>query len=153
MNYRDDNEMFYNLDEHRYVLTPEHMADKYGIQLSDILDADGMIDPERLPEMFLDRVSFILYSYIYLWSSEHDKTEYALSLERYREGIKKAMGEFCYTWLMNNTDPSVFFSGNALRAVEVPPSVQTILLQYGITFRGNFFNMPNNWQAMRGIDY
>lgn len=152
-NYKDTNEMYYDINHHRYVLTPDAILERYGIQLSDILDSDGMVSPDRLPEMFLERVSRNLYAYIYLWAADHDETEYVLSLEKYRDGIQEAMEEYTYTLLMSNTDPSLYFSGNSLNAIEVSPSVQTILLEYKIIFRGRYLGLPEKYKDDRGIKY
>ena len=153
INYTDTQEMYYDINHHRYVLTPDAIVERYGIQLSDILDSDGMVSADRLPELFLERVSKELYSYIYLWSEDHDKTEYVLSLPKYRDGIQDAMEEFTYTLLMSNTDPSVYFSGNSLKAVEVPPSVQTLLLQHKIIFRGRYYGLEPDFMKDRGVKY
>lgn len=153
MNYYDDEYMFYDIRKHRYILYPDALQNLYGINLIDVLDSDSDIDPETLPERFLDRASLILYTYMYSWAENKDKTEYVLSLEGKREGIKDAMLEYVYSLLMNNTDPSIFFTGNSLRAVEVPPNVQTILLNNGLIFRGRYYNLPNNFKELRGVEY
>lgn len=152
-NYKNSNKMKYNLSKHRYILTPEAMEQDYGIQLLDVLDSDGDISPETLPDRFLDRLSLIFYNYLYSWAKDKNKTEYVLSLPRYREGIENGMKELCYAWLMNNTDPSVYFTGNSLKSIEVPPAVQTILLNEGLIFRGDFYNMPNDYLNTKGEDY
>lgn len=152
-NYSNTNRMFYNINKHRYILTPDAIEQTYGIQLLDVLDSDGDISPDTLPERFLDRASKMLYTYMYSWAEDHDKTEYVLSLPKNRDGIEEAMEEYVYSLLMNNTDPSVYFTGNSLNAVEVPPNVQTILLNNGLIFRGTYCNLPEGWHDTRGVDY
>lgn len=145
--------MKYNFKKHRYILTPQAIEERYGISLLDVLDSDSDISPETLPERFLDRVSVVLYEYIYSWSQDQAKSEYVLSLDRLRDGLEEAMCELCYAWLLNNTDPSIYFTGNTLKCIEVPPVVQTILLNKGLLIRGRFYNITDNELATRGVDY
>ena len=152
-NYTDSGNMIYDLNKHRYILTPDAIQEVYGINLADALDSDSDISPETLPDRFLERASKILYNYMYSWAEDKSATEYFLSLPRNREAIEEAQLEYVYSLLMNNTDPSIFFTGNALHAIEVPPNVQTILLNNGLIFRGRFYNLPQHYEELRGVDY
>lgn len=153
MNTYDDEHMFYDYTQHRYILTPEYIADKYGIQLNDILDASSDISPETLPERFLDRVSMEIYNACYQWSSDPRKTEYVLSFSDYRDCLMNAMGEYAYTLLLSNRDPSVFFQNSLQRSISLPPSVRAILLNGKALFRGTYTNIPQDYQDRKGIDY
>lgn len=152
-NYTDSGNMIYDLNKHRYILTPEAIQEVYGINLVDALDSDSDASPETLPDRFLERASKILYNYMYSWAEDKAATEYFLSLPRNREAIEEVQLEYVYSLLMNNTDPSIFFTGNALNAIEVPPNVQTILLNNGLIFRGRFYNLPQDYQKGRGVEY
>lgn len=151
-NYINDNKMEYNLSKHRYALTETAMEEDYGISLS-CLDSDGDISPETLPRRYLDRVSLILYTYIYSWCIDRDDTEYVLSLPENRETILNAMEELCYSFLMNNTDPNLNFTGDTLKSIEVNPAVQTILMDGGVLFRGKYIGLPQHYKDTKGEDY
>lgn len=145
--------MVYNLDKHRYILTQDAIAENYNFNLRDILDTDGTISPDAMPNNYLDRVSMILYMYIYSWAQDPDATEYVLSLPKYRDTIQSALLELTYGFIMNNTDPSIYFTGDTLKTIEVNPAVQTILMNGGVLFRGQYFNLPYNYQDLKGVEY
>lgn len=153
MNASSDDLMFYDLNSHRYVLTPEYMAERYGIQLNDVLDSSSDISPETLPERFLDRVSNEVYAACYQWSSNPNETRYALSLPRYRDCIQNAMGEYAYTMLLSNRDPNAFFQNSIQRSISLPPSVRAILLNGGALYRGRYSMIPKDYMEGLGIDY
>jgi len=151
--YINDEYMIYDLNKHRYILTPEALEKDYSINLAQTLDTDDSSDPERVPELFLDRCSKIIYTYIYSWASERDKTEYIIANEKYRETIKDAMEEYVYSLLLNNKEPNLLFSGKTIADLELPPSVQNILRTSGILFRGKYIILDQNWKEKRGIEY
>lgn len=151
--YFNDNYMTYDLNNHRYVLTEDALLEDYGIDLNSTLDSEGDANKDKLPERFLKRVSMMLYYYIYSWSQNRDDTEYVISGVDYREDIKQAMEELAYSFLINNTDPSLLFTGNTLKTSEVPPTVQTILMDSGLLFRGTYTRLPENYKDTRGYDY
>jgi len=153
VNYVNDNLMYYDIRKHQYILTPDAIVERYGINLADILDSDGMVSPDRLPEMFLEEVSRSLYAYIYLWAKDRDKTMYVLSLPKYRDGIQACLEALTYAYLLSNTNPGLYFTGNSLNAIEVNPQVQTMLLQYKLIFRGEYRGLPEDYKDKLGITY
>ena len=152
-NYTQTEDMQYNLFKHRYILTVDGFARKYGIQLSDVLNTEGDIDPDTLPERFLDRVSMYVYQYIYIWSQNKDEKEYIISLQKYRQPIEDAMGELAYSWLLSNTDPSVFFHEDPNKLIKLVPTVHTILMTGDCLHRGKYIMLPQDWQSTKGTDY
>jgi len=153
MNYIDDEEMYYDIKKHQYILTPAAMENNYSISLQDTLDTDGAVDPQAVPQMFLRRVSEAVYSYIYLFSTNKRVTEYRISLPEFREGIKEAMMELAYSVLLTNTDPSLQWSGNNNKPLVVTPSVKSILRRYNLLFRGITWDITEKELATKGVDY
>ena len=150
---KDTNSMIYNMNKHRYILTPEGFEERYGINLLDVLDSDGSNSPDLIAEQYLDRVSLILYNYIYSWSQDKNKTEFVISLDTYRDAIEDALSELAYAWIVNNTDPSLFYTDNPLKTIQVPPTVQTILINNSIIYRGQYYMLPNDWKELKGVEY
>lgn len=148
-----DDYMYYNIRKHRYILTNEALVEEYGIDLYGVLNPEGDANPDTLPDRFLNRVSKEVYEYIYSWSSDRDATEYLISDEQYRSTIEEAMLELAYTFLMTNTDPNMLFKETSLGTIVVPPTVQTMLINNGLLFRGEIFNLPPDYKKTRGMDY
>ena len=145
--------MYYDLNKHRYILTPEALNDDYGIDLAATLRTSGDSNPDTLPERFLKRVSLIVYNYIYSWAQDKDASEYVFSDPEYRETIKEAMEELAYAWLTSNSDPSVFFTEDIYTNIKVNPAVHTILVDNGLLFRGKYINLPKDWIDTKGEEY
>lgn len=152
-NYTNTEEMYYDLEKHRYILTEDDIVNKYGIQLTSILDSDSDSNPDTIGERFLNRTSLILYNYIYSWSSDKNATEFVISLPQYRDAIQEAMEELVYGWINNNTDPSIFFQQNPLECIKLVPSAHTILLNNGLLYRGKYMNLPKDYLDTKGEDY
>ena len=152
--YKDDEDMIYDLKDHRYIITPEYIAREYGIQLSDVLNSDGDIDPDTLPERFLKRVSLYIYEYIRSWGIQDPEYKmYEVSKDKYRDAIKQAAGEMAYGWLLNNTDPSVFFQASAHNLIKTIPAVHNILITSGALYRGRYEFKDQDWKERKGIDW
>ena len=152
-NYIDTEEMYYDITKHRYILTEDAIVNRYGLQLSLLLDGDSEVNPDTIGERFLQRASVVLYNYIYSWSSNKEDTEYVISFPKYRDAIQEAMEELVYGWINSNTDPNIFFQTNALECIKLVPSAHTILLNNGLLFRGTYTNLPKDYQLGRGEDY
>lgn len=152
-NFTNDDKMFYDIKTHRYILTEEAIADEFNIKLTDILDKDGVVDPERAAEIFLSRVSKQLYRYIFTWCTDKEKTTYMLSLPEHRESIYEALCELVYTYITTNTDPSVFFTEDTKDTIKISPVVQSILMNDNLLFRGDIVNLPQDYLDTKNIDW
>lgn len=151
--YISDEYMEYDIDKHRYILTNEAMEEFYGIDLRAVLNAEGDFNPDTLPYRFLDRVSKQVYNYIYSWAADKNQTEFVISDKSYRQDIQDAMLELAYSYLMENKDPNILFKESSLGTIVVPPVVQTILMNGGLLFRGQFNGLPSDYLDSKGIDY
>lgn len=105
MPFTDDN-MLYNYDKHRYILTEEFCSNELNVNIADVLNSAGTADKANNAEKFLDRVSKIIYNYIYRINAFHNETERRLALDAaLRPSIQEAMGEQVL-WMLNNGDLS-----------------------------------------------
>ena len=75
----NDRKANYNLEKHRYIITPAYVEDELGISLAETLNKTGDINPDTLPQRFLDFASLIEYTYIYTFNPNIDATEYYIS--------------------------------------------------------------------------
>lgn len=153
----NDNKMRYDLNKHRYILEPQYITERYGFNLQDILNADGVLDPDVLPELFVDRTSLMIYTYIKNWSDNPLMKEYEMSKDKYRDAICDAMCEMIYSYLMTNTDRNIYYTDRKTsRTFEVPNSVHNILYNGFCLSRGRYIFPNNNWDEIldkRGIDW
>ena len=110
-NYINDDKMIYDLELHKYILTPQAVNEDLNINMYDLFNKSE--DPDRDISIFLKRLSIELYSIIYKFNIQYkDIKEYVISLPEYRTGIKLALEEYLYTLTKNGTDPNVFFKSN-----------------------------------------
>lgn len=150
-NFTNDENMKYDINLHRYVITDEAVASRYGISILDTVDSTSSTDTDQLSARLLSRVAMIIYTYIYRHAAVHDETEYVLSLPRYRQFIEDAELELCYAMLINNTDPSIFYGDVNIDVL--CPSSYAILASGGLLFRGRYVFLPDKWYNSRGVDY
>ena len=138
----DNNEMFYNKRKHRYVLTEECVLEDMNIDLSVVLNTSDVADVANAAGKLLDRVSMLVYSYIYKIVPFRYKTERALALEEEnRLPLYEAMKEQLL-YMLNNGDFSALAGINLengtvidsarLRGAEVSPIAKDILIDAGI---------------------
>lgn len=98
----DDEYMFYDWDNHRYVLTPKAIIDNVGEDLSIILNKGRSVNTQMLPQMFLDEISDFVYNDIYAHSNQNDIQEFYLAkLQTTRKIIFRAMLEQAKYTLVN----------------------------------------------------
>lgn len=165
-NYINTEYMTYDLQHHRYVLTPQALMDNRGINLYDYFTESD--NPEIDVEIFLKRLSLELYSFIYKFNNRtRDLKEYILSLPEHRDGIQESLEEFVYAIIKNGTDPNLYFKKDDLntplhvayrgivKTQYVPDSVRMILDAYQLTYAGNYLpgTYPHNYKEMKGIEY
>lgn len=138
----DNNEMFYNKRKHRYILTEECVLEEMNIDLGVVLNTSDVADVANAAENFLDRVSTLVYRYIYKVVPFRYKKERALALEdEYRAPICEAMKEQLL-YILNNGDFSALSGINLesgmvidqarLRSAEIAPLAKDILIDSGI---------------------
>jgi hypothetical protein len=143
--------MYYDLNNHRYVLKPEYFRDQYSIELIDQLDTSGSINARQAVEGLLKRASMMIYNYIYQ-HNPHQKDYFEYRLVKYssmyRNGVKEAMGELVYFWLTNNNDLSIqtginidlgkIFDRIDINRNVIPQAVELILSRYDIITRAKW---------------
>ena len=137
-----DNQMTYNERAHRYVLTRECVLEDMNIDLGAVLNTSDAADSANAPELLLERVSALIYRYIYRAVPFRYKTERALALEsENRESILEAMKEQLLYMLNNgdlsglsgvNIDTGVVIDAKRIRDAEISPIARDILVDSGI---------------------
>ncbi len=137
-----DNQMTYNARAHRYVLTRECVLEDMNIDLGAVLNTSDAADTANVPELLLDRVSALIYRYIYRAVPFRYKTERALALEdENRFHILEAMKEQLLYMLNNgdlsglsgvNLDTGIAIDANRLRDAEMSPIARDILVDSGV---------------------
>lgn len=165
-NYINTEHMIYDLQHHRYVLTPQALMDNRGINIIDYFSESD--NPEIDVDIFLKRCSLELYSFIYKFNIRtKDIKEYILSLPINRDGIQESLEEFVYAIIKNGTDPNLYFKKDDLntplqvayrgivKTQYVPDSVRMILDSYELTYSGKYIpgTYPNNFRETKGTDY
>lgn len=75
----DDEYMKYDYDEHRYILTEKAVLDKNNTSLIERLNYGGEVNKERVANIFLDEVSYLLYNEIYDYSTQPYIQEYMIA--------------------------------------------------------------------------
>lgn len=99
--YSDD-DMIYDYDSHRYVLTERYVSRSLGENLDMILNAAGDANPSTLASRFLRRVSNAVYGYIYKDNPNVERIEYYLAKHApLRPWIKDMLEEQTLYMLMN----------------------------------------------------
>lgn len=133
-----DNYCVYDMNKHRYVLTTTYALEIMNIELSEVLNTSGGVsDVANMPEIILERVSVMIYGYIYANSAYVNAKERELALiDRYRPHLIAAMAEQL-TYLLNNGDVSAYSGVNAvsgmtidaarMRFAEIAPLARDIL--------------------------
>lgn len=87
-----DNEMIYDRQKHRYILTEIGIANGMNVVLQDELNMTGVMNTACAIKDFLNDVSFFVYEYIYSHSADRMVTEYMLAKKTHmRDVIKTAM--------------------------------------------------------------
>lgn len=138
----DNNEMSYDARKHRYLLAEECVLEDMNIDLRAVLNTSDVADVANAPQRFLERVSAVVYSYIYRHVPFRYKTERELAMnDEWRDYICDALKEQLL-YILNNGD----FTGIAginvetgmgadparMREVEIAPLARDILIDSGI---------------------
>lgn len=165
MNYPyDDGKMNYDMEAHRYVLTPKGVLDDLGINLDIELDPEGDAVPQTMAKRFLNQVSITVYNWIYMHNARFKMyIEYLLA--KYppcREILCEAMKQQVLYALNNNFFQK--FSGvnvvtgsvidkAAMRDRTLDPDAEIILSQTlpnGVCLLySGFYNVPLNLEYRR----
>lgn len=99
-----DELMFYDFEEHRYVLTPKDILDRFGINLAVRLNKRGANNIENVAKNFLDLISLDVYDFIFTYNINNKTQEWLIAKTKTgRNLIKKAM-EQQVLYVMNNGD-------------------------------------------------
>ena len=150
-NFRNDQHMVYDLVTHKYYLT----IDGYEESSGEALTSDHGLEFQQADRM-LKRVTNIVYQYIYTWAKNPYRTEYELSLPKYRDCIRDALVAMMTGLLANKTDVSLFFSPNGAQRFKftdtVTPEVKMILMNGGVLTRAELYRVEE-FDKNRGVDY
>lgn len=89
-----DNTMTYDEEENRYVLTPEYLMKKTGIDLQKVLNPGFSSQPQQLAQHYLDQISKEMYGWIYQFNADNEVQEFLLATHPFlRNTIRSAMIE------------------------------------------------------------
>lgn len=150
-NFQDDFYMTYDLATHKYYLT----FDGYEELSGEALTADHGLEYEQASRL-LKRVTNIVYQFIYSWAKSVSRTEYEISLPKYRDYIRDALAEMMTALLANKTDISLFFTSETRQKFQatdiVTPQVKLILMNSGILTRAELPYIEG-YEELRGEAY
>lgn len=140
-----DSTMVYDKDKHRYILTEDYVRGQ-GIDLSLILDTEHSPEPNKVPDLFLERVSFIVYNNIYSYGRQRKAKEYMLACNsEFRPIIRDAMMErIAYIYSsgdMSTKAGAIIEQGTRVETRDLIPSPEEedLLRSAGLLHRGEFF--------------
>ena len=149
-NYINDDIATYDLEKHRYLVSRHAVEEYLGISLSEVLNSEGSINPDTLPEQFINLASLALYTFIYRYNPNHDAMEYYISLPKFRDTIIEAQIQLIYAYILNNKPLGLFYSEKPEELV--PEFVKQMLATRGLLERANLI-LPHNYKELRGVDY
>lgn len=121
MTYPISNEhIFYDFEEHRYILTPKYVLDKLNIDMKLRLNKMGAYNEENMASYVLDQISREVYNYVYRQTNQNDYQEYVLAkTEGGLKIIKNAMREQVL-YFFGNGDLNVFSGVNIAKGTVMP---------------------------------
>lgn len=136
-----DNRMTYSYNDHRYTLTENHVLETMNIDLRSVLNTSTSADVANAVDRLLDRVSRIVYAFIYRVAAQRFATEKALALdEGARAYIQTAMEEQLVYMIQNgdisalsgvNVQSGLVIDKNAMRRAEIAPLAEDVLFGSG----------------------
>lgn len=151
----DENGYFiYDIKKHRYILTKEGFLNYKNINLDEALNFDGSGNIDKMVDTVLDRVSDILYTYIYSYALDKSKTEFELVFNQdLLDTLINGQAELLLGWLWNNKEPSYLFTNEPIKFVT--PYVDTLLKTVNILYRGEILSskFPSDWKDTKGVDW
>lgn len=153
----DDDNMTYDINEHRYILTLDYVENKTGLNLVEKLNTSMSDNPQQVAMFFLDRISSNIYSWIYQHNANNDVQEWILAkVKGARTIIQRAMIEQVI-YVLNNGDMTLYGGVNVSNGqvinkkdlhnadigINVERILNTIIPDVGValTYQG-FLTMP-----------
>jgi len=138
----NDATLQYDFAKHRYVLTKTGAESALNVSLESVVDTSVSLDTANEVTRLLERVSDLVYGFIYNSAFLHFKTERAMALEeRYRPFLQEALLEQL-RYIILEGDLSLYSGVNAvngtamdkkaLRGAEIAPRVRDILINGGL---------------------
>ena len=146
--YIEDENMLYDINTHRYYITPKYFLNTYGEDLNNWEAMRRDKNPKSAAERFLKRCSLVLYNFIYSYTrGNHSYEEYLIAGgdPSMRGPLMEALGEFAYQMFLSGNDLSVMtgltLEGKVLnkrdiKNQKVSEGVEIILKNAGIIFAG-----------------
>jgi hypothetical protein len=133
--------MEYDYRSHRYILTEDHVLEAMNIDLRSILNTSMSADVANAVSRLLDRVSRIVYSFVYRVVAFRFATEKVLALdEGARTFIQTAMEEQLVYMLQNgdisalsgvNVQAGTAVDKKTMRSAEIAPLSEDALISSG----------------------
>lgn len=158
----NDEAMTYDLTKHMYVLNEDYVVNSMGIDLLRLLKADE--DPKRssIVKRYLDRISMLVYNFIYSHCRNDikDYVEFMLAKrENWREYIQQALEEQLI-YVTRNGDLTTYngidlYKGTKLqikREDTISPNTKDILSNGDILYTG-YYIVPINFSDIKRSDY
>lgn len=88
----DGQDMYWDMQEHMYVLTPEYVKDKTGVDLYLMMNDSYITDKTVATKRVLEKISRQLVEFIYSYNFDNDYQEYLMAKsEMARELIRSAL--------------------------------------------------------------
>jgi hypothetical protein len=146
-----DNEMTYDFQSHRYILTPEFCRDQ-GIDLDIVINKELFPDTQTSVNIVLNRISLLVYTNIYNFGRTKEDKEYLMACDSsLRSIIRDAMFERL-NYVTSSGDLStksgaLIDQGTRVNTSDLIPSViETMILRpTGLLHRGEYeFERDNN---------
>lgn len=152
-----DNKATYNIDIHKYVLNRSYLEQKINASLTVVLNTDTNTVTDNEADVFLERVSNLLYTFIYAYAENPDDYEYYLSLSntnkqlKNREAIISALVELAYEIIMNNKEIGIYFNDKDLDII--PNQLKQQLYGSDLITRSKLVGLPYDYMSLRGSEY
>ncbi len=104
--YNDDY-MYYDQDEHRYILTEKCIVEKLGIQITSEINERNGISPQIIVKNLLNRVSALIYGYLHAHARNTALQDYFIAtIPSLRKIIQNAM-EYQFVYMKMKGDLSI----------------------------------------------
>jgi hypothetical protein len=142
--------MTYDTTKHRYTLTEEYVREN-GVDLSLTLNTEHMPEPSKAPKLFLEHISFLVYTNIYSYGRQKGIKEYLLACNTdNRPVIRDAMMERI-RYIYDSGDLSsksgvIIENGTRVERYDLiaSPQEEQILRTVGLLHRGGYYIEQDN---------
>jgi hypothetical protein len=144
-----DNEMTYDFENHRYVLTPEYCRDQ-GIDLDIVINKELFPDTQTSVNIVLNRISLLVYTNIYNHGRVKEDKEYLMACDPtlrliIRDAMFERLNYVTSSGDLSTKSGALIDQGTRVNTADLIPSVvETMILRpTGLLHRGNFEFVKN----------